>query len=1062
MHPGMRRPSDTPPRAVSSPCIHALAVALALAPLAGCAPPGGSRVDVGVAYHGLSGTIRVSLSRGLRAGESLHARVRRGAVGALDCAVDASGIDRIDGRPVEGASGPTFVGPAVDEGIFESPYDTAWLEHAEPTAEMLAAAALGEHVIDVCLVREGAVVAQAELDVRRALDRDGEDGKFDDHGDERIASTAAYAERCVAELGEIPFFEPLGDGDYGTYDCLDSVPIPTTVTSPDGTVTHPEEQVAACDEPQYIYSLCEPNAVDGRTNGPRVASRANDRGTHWVLLCRKARQEEGAYNDIAMIGHNPYTGRTCFFQNALYSRTDGLHVPHPGDSVESERSPQRSESLWSGIHGGLGSGIQCARCHDADPFIHTPWIDGALGDDGEPVIPRMGEHDDFALGFNDAPYSIVGLESQGWTMPRHLTSPEADACTRCHRIGDGRWATDWIRRLDGTDAAWRNITTEVYNELDHLLWMPPDLDGVDEQSWPDSEYARAMRFIQDCGRDPSACAWEELPTDQTTDLGELPSVDLQGADLARAALGVLGADIEDPSCPDGNCGTRRCAECHSVSRSGLRRWMRDTDRAWRECRLADDPEAMTPEQARAAIDCLRSDPEDPASVFEAQKLGILTTGVQYGYFRKLFRNAYGEGWLAPYTQFKARVGMPKGNHPKLSQREYATLVAWFEADLVGLEEVLDEPPPPDTCEERYETEAILAHVDAMRFEGWGALNEEAGIRMLGCVDDDPSRCFASGEHADLSATWGRGLGRLRELVRLDFRTSFWTRSSADGRFVGNGGGNGARSTMTDLLTGRSIAVDAAYDPGFFPDNSGFIFQGATGGAGVCAQSLLSTTDHVTFQEPQCTTARGINLYQHVARGLGGGDYFVINSQFTSDSGTSATQDPAASFNASSTIKITPMIFDGTTFAPRSPVIVDSPYEGDSVLSPSGRLVASRLAGPEGRSLGYVVRRVVTERFGDTYRVDTSERLATVCMSGAKPSFSFEERFFVTHHYEGDRANVYLVDLFDGARHPVTDMPAGWRALFPHFRSDGWLYFLVHGPDGERVMVASDAAVELSK
>ena len=42
-----------------------------------------------------------------------------------------------------------------------------------------------------------------------------------------------------------------------------------------------------------------------------------------------------------------------------------------------------------------------------------------------------------------------------------------------------------------------------------------------------------------------------------------------------------------------------------------------------------------------------------------------------------------------------------------------------------------------------------------------------------------------------------------------------------------------------------------------------------------------------FTETGCTTARGINLYQHVARGLSGGDYFVINSQFTSDSGRSA-------------------------------------------------------------------------------------------------------------------------------------------------------------------------------
>jgi Tol biopolymer transport system component len=76
------------------------------------------------------------------------------------------------------------------------------------------------------------------------------------------------------------------------------------------------------------------------------------------------------------------------------------------------------------------------------------------------------------------------------------------------------------------------------------------------------------------------------------------------------------------------------------------------------------------------------------------------------------------------------------------------------------------------------------------------------------------------------------------------------------------------------------------------------------------------------------------------------------------------------------------------------------------------------------------------------------------------NFSFDERFFVTHHYEEGTANIYLVDLSDGSRHKITNMPAGTRALFPHFRSDGWFYFLVKSDDGEYV-AASDAALALS-
>ncbi|GAB5546310.1 MAG: hypothetical protein SangKO_060700 [Sandaracinaceae bacterium] len=1099
----------------------------------GCAPDT-SPTEVDVSYHSSSSRVRVRVTRELMSGETLHARVRRGEIGALQCASESGAIPRIDEARVPSEASPTFEGPSMTPSDFDTPYDsTDWLE-MEPTAEMLAAIADGQVIIDVCLMAaDGTVVVQAELDARRALDRRGMNGKFDGR-EARIASTVAYAEHCVDEMGEIPFFPEIAEGDYETYDCLDSTPIPTTITGPSGTVSYPATEVDDCDNPQFIYSLCEPSAqgpdgVRPDVNGPRVASRANDQGTHWVLLCRKARSDLGQYNDIAMIGHNPYTGQTCYFQNALYSRTDGNHVPHPGDRVQSERSPQQSSSIWEGIHGGLGGGIECAECHSTDAFIHTPWIDGALDEDGDPVVPRMGIHEDFALGYNDAPYHILNTDGQGWTMPRQLVSEEASACTRCHRIGDGRWTRSWIDRLVGEDTRWTNITSEAYRAFEHTFWMPPELDGLDESTFWQSDYGLAVRHIQACGDNPSdpACDWADIPRDSSGEDGALPTVDLEGPALATAALRILGADIDDPSCPDGKCETRRCAECHSVSRNGLRRWLDYTDHAWQRCGVTEgardldqavldlvnraeqaaldddigirsdaaaaivqarpfdsldqleavdgvgpatirqlsehalgDPAHMTQTEAREVVDCLRVDPTDPESVFAAEHLGILTTGVQYGWFRRLFRQAYGDGWLIPYTRFKNRVSMPKGSHPALSQQEYATLLTWFRNDLNDLETVLDEPPPPATCTDAFDTVGIQSHVENMQFEGWGVLNEDAGVRMFGCAGADPSACFMTGDYADERERLGGTIGVLRNLRELGFRTSFWTRSSADGRFVGNGGGDGARSTITDLLTGRDIGVDAAYDPGFFPDNSGFIFQGTKGGAGICAQSVLEDDDHIDFEEAGCMTARGINLYQHVARGIGGGDYFVINSQFTSDSGRNATRDPAASFNAASTMKLTPMIFDGTQYQPQDEVIVDSPYEGDSVLSPSGQLVGSRLAGPEGRGLGYVVRRVNATRFGDRYSISLSDPLATVCMSGAKLNFSFDERFFVTHHHDGEVTNIILVDLMTGERHAITDVPAGTRALFPHFRSDGWFYFLVM--DGEReLIIASDAALVIA-
>ncbi|RMG19331.1 MAG: lamin tail domain-containing protein [Deltaproteobacteria bacterium] len=1033
-----------------------LALGAGVLALLACDAP---QLEVHLRYDEGASTLLIGLSRPLQSGEQLRVGLRQGDPGTLDCASRPSHLEPVE---THAAAAPdlgveVFEGPRVDPAYFEDTvYDTRWLE-GEPTAEMLAAAEKGEWLVDLCVMRGDAVVQQAEMDLKRALDRKGVDGKADGEGS-RIVSTVAYAEACVEALGEIPFFEPLGDGDYTTYDCLDSTPIPTTVTGPDGVVEYPETQVIACDNPQYIYSLCEPNAVSGRTNGPRVASRSNAQGTHWVLLCRKAKTEEGQYNDIAMIGHNPYTGKTCFFQNALYSRTDGRHVPHPADKVQSEASPQQSNSLWRGIHGGLGSGIQCADCHDADPFIHSPWIDGAVDENGDPIVPKMGIDDDFALGFNDSPYTIVNARGQGWTMPRQLVDDEAAACTRCHRIGSGRWAREWVRRLNGTDARWDRIVTEAYKRFEHRYWMPPDLEGLDEATFGESEYAKAMERILHCGSNPSDCDWLDLPTEPVSEPGEAVTIDLEGTALAMEAAKVLGAEVRDPAdprCtgPEGSCATRRCAECHSVSKNGLRDWLDLTRNAWSECGLDRDPKSLTEAEARAAIDCMRTDPNDPETPFAAAKLGVLAAGVQYGPFRDLFRKAYGDDWLPRYMRFKARVSMPKGNHPKLSQKEFATVVKWMERGLNDLDTVIEEPPPPTACQPFIDAAALSAHAETMRYEGWGAVNAEAGIRMFGCEGRDPTACFSGMPERP---EWARN-GRLVELTRLSFRSSFWTRSSADGRFVGNGGGPSG-ATITDLLTGRDIGVDASYDPGFFPDNSGFIFQG--GGAGICTQSVLERDDHIDFDEPECIRAAGINLYQHTARGLSG-DYFIINSQFTSDAGRGSS-DPRANFGPTSTMKFTPMIFNGSTYEPQKAIIVDSPYEGDSVLSPSAQLVVSRLAGPDGTSLGYVVRRVRVQRYGDRYAIDIGQKLAEICVSGAKPNISFDERFFVTHHYENGTSNILLVDLLTGESHQVTEMPSNARALYPHFRSDGWFYFLVKTDAGEEYVLASDAALKLAQ
>jgi len=353
----------------TSPATRVATFALALL---GC----GGDLEVTPVYNHANGRVVLELNQDLD-GNKIYTRVRRGSYHQLDCAKLVAEIEPLadSGTNIDGP----FVDPALTKGVLRPR-----VGRKPPTPAMLAQLMKGvDSIIDVCVMDGSDVKIQLERDLFQAWDagrREGIGGKADDpaSGEQEINSAQAYGERCIAELGEIPFFEKTGDGTYSTYDCLESTEIPMTITDANGNVTKPQEgEVAKCDKPQYIYSLCEA--------GPRVAARTNDQGTRWVLLCRKSigGLTSNQFNDIAMIGTNPFTGKTCFFQNALYSKTDGGHVPHPADKV-------KSTDLWSGVHGGLGSGIECAHCHDADPFIHSPWIDGAKDAQGRPTVPKMG------------------------------------------------------------------------------------------------------------------------------------------------------------------------------------------------------------------------------------------------------------------------------------------------------------------------------------------------------------------------------------------------------------------------------------------------------------------------------------------------------------------------------------------------------------------------------------------------------------------------------------------------------------------------------------------------
>jgi len=1147
----------------------AIFASLSLAGLAGCE----EEFKVTPLYNHANSRVVIEVTRELESSEQLFVRARRGRFGQLDCAKLAQEIE-----PVADTSGERIDGPIVDQKLTVPFY--AGEEWMDPTPEMIAQAEQGtDSIIDVCIMDGSKIVWQVERDLFQAWDSarlEGIGGKADDpSGEQRINSPVGYGEKCINELGEIPFFEKLGDGEYSTYNCLDSTPIPMTVTGADGTVEAPQTgTVAKCDNPQYIYSLCEA--------GPRVASRINEQGTRWVLLCRKSigGYASSEYNDIAMIGTNPFTGKTCFFQNALYQKKDGSKVPHPADK-------EKSANLWAGVHGGLGSGIQCSSCHDADAFIHSPWIDGAKDSNGRPIVPKMGVDPDFALGANDTPYALVNRRGQGWTMNKMITAPEADACTKCHRMGDGRWKTSWLTRLEGEDSAWNNITTEHGLKPENKYWMPPDHTFASDAEYASSAYKAALDFIQSCSG--AACGLKDIPETlgSTEGGGKLRNpVDLGDDALAAKAAGLLGIDGS----------SSRCTQCHTATNSTMNMWREETDTALATCLKDADatgtvhnetsapvrvenrefkvlgpfevaagshfevsiqgtgdidlyikrngevskdsydcrPFAQSSTEkcdktmynaagpakfyiglngtqdgsvkittkyaeplanamaAKDRVNCFRLEPGRADSPFVPAKLGIFAAASHLGWFQDTFKTAYpadegsnnADTWALNYGGFKNRVSMPKGNHPRLTQEEFDIIAEWFERGLPRLSSYLPADANPTSCTPSISSE-MMAHQTAMQTQGWTARNRQAGMNMYGCSGStDPRACLGSVPNAEgksYGAGWAK-TGTLRVLRELSFGTYYWMRSSPDGRFVANGSTSGDGGVISDLQTNKDITVEAAYDPGFFPDGRGWMFQGTPIGAALCTMSLLtSNPNSIDFSESACSSVGTISLYQHLGAGLGGADYFAINSQFTSDNPSAGeSSDPAAEFGSSAEMSFTPMVFDGAHYVGKSPATISTPYEGDSVLSPSTSLVISRF-GNEDAHLGYSVRKLTMTPNGASFSV-TSQEVGRYCTEGSKPSISFDEKYFVTHDYvdandyadygfasasdpkfqemmDKGTANIIIVNMLTGARTRVTNMKPGQFALFPHFRSDGWFYFLVRDTNTDKeYAVASDAAL----
>jgi hypothetical protein len=541
--------------------------------------------------------------------------------------------------------------------------------------------------------------------------------------------------------------------------------------------------------------------------------------------------------------------------------------------------------------------------------------------------------------------------------------------------------------------------------------------------------------------------------------------------IALAALQRLGAPVVGAD--------TRCQACHTMTNAHLKQWGTYSAAAY-PCLTGVD--LTSTGSAQGALSCLSS--LTSSGNLEAYGLGVWSAAGRLAWFDRLFHVAYPTTGDSEYSQFVADVAMPPASG-ELTQGGFDVVAEWFVRGQPRLDHYVPAVGPND-CTPSIGPEVAPLVAD-LATTGWRAVNSDSSLSMYGCAGAaTPLDCMANQPRATerpYSSTWERAPGQMRLLAELpNYGSAFWTRSSADGRFVAHGGGDGAGgSTVIDLNGDHHIGVDAAYDPSFFPDNSGFIFQGS--GRNTCDQSILlgHPTSISMSTSPKCASM-GIGLYQHTGRAVAG-DYFAISGSFVSDFG-GGQDDPSAFFGPTDTAEIRPMIHNGTTYVSHPSTTIPVPNEGDAVISPSTRMMVTRQGDTNGDHIAFVLHAVDATPVGDSYDIETPT-IGKYCYSGSKPGFSYDERWITYHHavdgtsnaeaielgFTGisdpgfapyisqGAANIFLLDLVTGVSRRITMMKPGQFANFPHFRSDGWIYFIVKYGNNETI-VGSDYALRV--
>jgi hypothetical protein len=269
-------------------------------------------------------------------------------------------------------------------------------------------------------------------------------------------SQLSYAEKCSEIMGSVPSFN-----------CLIGTEIPITKNG-HLLLSAPEDK--ECDNKIKFSGQSNPCVPKSRL---KILDSSHE-NVLIVAICRKYNQksvDNNYFDDIAVIQHDKSTGSTCFYQSnmSLKPKLDGTNVTSP-------QNPN-TQHIWTNI-----SKTPCTDCHDADPFIWSPYIAQVIksNENFEELwsasILNGPWHSNFPAIFNE---------------PVKIFEPNGNVCTYCHRIGSNT-----------CKSMMRNYVNEGLMPLGAKNMMPKEHSMFNKDVFPKG-FERELVELEKCCKKPN-------------------------------------------------------------------------------------------------------------------------------------------------------------------------------------------------------------------------------------------------------------------------------------------------------------------------------------------------------------------------------------------------------------------------------------------------------------------------------------------------------------------------------------------------------------------------------